>query len=156
MDCIKEMYLGIVAVPLDEIIQDFLYIGSIFDYEDHNKLLQLGITHILDTSSVTTTPCNIVNIKRHFKYVKIPMQDTPSFPINLFFDKTFELLDEVYNSKGKKVLVNCHMGRSRSVTIVLNYMMKKFNLRFEDAFAIVKQKRNCISPNTGFIRQLTS
>jgi hypothetical protein len=153
MNNIKNIYHNITVVPLNEIVKDFIYIGSLYDYKDPVKLLQLGITHILDVSGESYIPSNIDDIKKTFKYVKISMQDTPDFPIHNFFDITVKLLDEVYNTKGK-VLVNCHMGKSRSVTIVLNYIMLRYGLSLDNAIAFVKYKRNVIAPNPGFIKQL--
>ena len=42
------------------------------------------------------------------------------------------------------------MGMSRSATCVIMYLMKKFLLSFDDAFDIVKLRREKIDPNDGF------
>lgn len=52
-----------------------------------------------------------------------------------------------------KVLVHCVMGRSRSATLVLAYLMMKQSLTVVDAIEHVKQHR-CILPNHGFLKQL--
>lgn len=52
-----------------------------------------------------------------------------------------------------KVLVHCVMGRSRSATLVLAYVMMKHNLTVVDAIEHVRQRR-CILPNHGFLKQL--
>lgn len=54
------------------------------------------------------------------------------------------------------VLVHCWAGHSRSVSIVLFYLMKKTG-RFKtivEALAFVKKKRPFAQPNSGFIAQL--
>lgn len=51
------------------------------------------------------------------------------------------------------VLVHCVMGRSRSATLVLAYLMMKHNLSVVDAIEHVRQRR-CILPNHGFLKQL--
>jgi protein-tyrosine phosphatase len=138
---------------MDEIIDEFLWIGSIYDYGDHEKLHRLGITHILDLARESTPHCNMDKIKSEFNYYHIEMYDSPEFPIYKYFDETEKYLDEIYNSGGK-VLVNCHMGRSRSATIVINYIMRKTGLMMGVAMMEVKNKRNAISPNIGFMKQL--
>jgi hypothetical protein len=57
-------------------------------------------------------------------------------------------------AKGVNVFVHCLMGASRSVSIVLAYLMSTFHLPLLDAFQIVCAERPFISPNFGFIRQL--
>lgn len=52
-----------------------------------------------------------------------------------------------------KVLVHCVMGRSRSATLVLAYLMKKQSLTVVDAIEHVRRRR-CILPNHGFLKQL--
>lgn len=52
-----------------------------------------------------------------------------------------------------KVLVHCVMGRSRSATLVLAYLMMKHSLSVVDAIEQVRQRR-CILPNHGFLKQL--
>lgn len=51
------------------------------------------------------------------------------------------------------VLVHCHVGVSRSATLVLAYLMLKQNLTLVEAICAVKDNRGVI-PNRGFLRQL--
>ena len=52
-----------------------------------------------------------------------------------------------------KVLVHCVMGRSRSASLVLAYLMMEQGLSVVGAIEHVRQRR-CILPNHGFLRQL--
>lgn len=52
-----------------------------------------------------------------------------------------------------KVLVHCAMGRSRSATLVLAYLMIYKNMTVVDAIEQVSRHR-CIMPNRGFLKQL--
>lgn len=45
-------------------------------------------------------------------------------------------------------------GYSRSPTIIIAYLMKKNNMGFEDAFNYVKEIKQDIHPNDGFIEKL--
>jgi protein tyrosine/serine phosphatase len=56
----------------------------------------------------------------------------------------------------KPILVHCAQGKSRSVAIVLFYMMKKHNLTFDESFAIMEKQRSDIKLNKGFRKQLQS
>ena len=46
------------------------------------------------------------------------------------------------------------MGRSRSASMVIMYLMRKFEISFDTSFDIVKLRREIIDPNEGFIAKL--
>lgn len=50
-------------------------------------------------------------------------------------------------------MVHCVMGRSRSATLVLAYLMVEKGLTVVEAIVHVRQRR-CILPNRGFLKQL--
>ncbi|XP_051173777.1 probable dual specificity protein phosphatase DDB_G0283417 [Leptopilina boulardi] len=54
----------------------------------------------------------------------------------------------------ENILVHCNAGISRSPTIVIAYLMAREKLTFDIAFERVKNVRNRIKPNEGFVRQL--
>ncbi|MED6264932.1 hypothetical protein CHARACLAT_020248 [Characodon lateralis] len=56
--------------------------------------------------------------------------------------------------KGEGCLVHCLAGVSRSVTLVVAYIMTLTGLGWQDALAAVKLVRPCANPNLGFQRQL--
>ena len=51
-------------------------------------------------------------------------------------------------------MVHCAAGISRSSTILISYIMRKYGVNYEEAYKIVKAKRSCIQPNSGFEKQL--
>ena len=46
------------------------------------------------------------------------------------------------------------MGRSRSATLIIMYLMFKFNLSLDTALSMVQQRRSVVDPNKGFLDQL--
>ncbi len=62
-------------------------------------------------------------------------------------------LDNALRSKGN-VLVHCSAGISRSPTLVLAYMMKKYHYTLEEAFEKMRKLRQIVDPNVSFIVQL--
>uniref|UniRef100_A0A7S3NCI9 protein-tyrosine-phosphatase n=1 Tax=Euplotes harpa TaxID=151035 RepID=A0A7S3NCI9_9SPIT len=74
-------------------------------------------------------------------------------------DKIYEIdTISTYNMQNSnnqnRVLVHCAMGMSRSATMVIMYLMRKFKLDWSLAFDIVKIRRDIIDPNEGFIAKL--
>jgi protein-tyrosine phosphatase len=46
------------------------------------------------------------------------------------------------------------MGRSRSATLIIMYIMFKFDVKLAIALDMVKQRRYVVDPNKGFMEQL--
>jgi protein-tyrosine phosphatase len=80
----------------------------------------------------------------------IEIEDHPAQLILKHFEDAFSFIE---NSNGS-VYVHCRAGVSRSATIVIAYIMWKFDLTFEQAFKYVKSRRSQIHPNPGFQAQL--
>ncbi|KAK0753690.1 protein-tyrosine phosphatase-like protein, partial [Schizothecium vesticola] len=55
---------------------------------------------------------------------------------------------------GKRVLVHCHQGRSRSVSLVVAYLMATEHLSLDEALRAVQLARPIAQPNFSFMRQL--
>ncbi len=84
-----------------------------------------------------------------FQYGNIEIEDDERENIFKYFYTCINFID-----KSKICYVHCQAGVSRSASIVIAYVMYKLKLNFDDAFDYVRQKRNLISPNIGFILQL--
>ncbi|XP_076828359.1 dual specificity protein phosphatase 22-B isoform X3 [Brachyhypopomus gauderio] len=56
--------------------------------------------------------------------------------------------------KGEGCLVHCLAGVSRSVTLVVAYIMTVTSVGWQDALAAVRVVRPCAGPNPGFQKQL--
>lgn len=78
---------------------------------------------------------------------------TPFLDLLSYFDETYEFIRE--GMIRGAVLVHCQMGVSRSATVVIAYLMKKYNITAKEALEKVKMKR-CVFPNQGFVAQLGS
>lgn len=55
---------------------------------------------------------------------------------------------------GNKVCVCCHAGMSRSITVIILYLMKYHQLSLFDAYKLVLSKRPIAQPNDGFLLML--
>lgn len=89
-----------------------------------------------------------------FEYLEIGIWDESDEDIRQYFSAAIAFIDKIVQDKGKRVLVHCAMGVSRSATIVIAYLMHKEGISLMDAFRKVKERRPCIEPNRGFQSQL--
>uniref|UniRef100_A0A915EG71 Dual specificity phosphatase n=1 Tax=Ditylenchus dipsaci TaxID=166011 RepID=A0A915EG71_9BILA len=71
----------------------------------------------------------------------------------MHWQKTYDFIKEA-KDKGSAVLVHCKKGISRSSSTVIAYIMKEYGWSLESSLNYVKDKRNCITPNKGFMEQL--
>uniref|UniRef100_A0A3Q2G2E6 Dual specificity protein phosphatase n=1 Tax=Cyprinodon variegatus TaxID=28743 RepID=A0A3Q2G2E6_CYPVA len=133
-----------------------IYIGDEKTALERPGLRDLGITHVLNAAegkwNNVLTGANYYS-DLNIQYFGVEADDKPSFNISQYFFSASEFICEALRQSQNKVLVHCVMGRSRSATLVLAYLMMKHNLTVVQAIEHVRQHR-CILPNHGFLRQL--
>lgn len=96
-----------------------------------------------------------------------PTPQSASLPeyIHVSWDHNSEILDDLMPlcevideriSQGKKVLVHCQLGASRSASLVIAYgLYKNRHLDFNSMYEIVKGRSQWVGPNMSLIYQLT-
>ncbi|KAF7219878.1 dual specificity phosphatase 29 [Nothobranchius furzeri] len=133
-----------------------IYIGDEKTALELTELKDLGITHVLNAAegkwNNVFTGANYYS-RMNNQYYGVEADDKPTFLISQYFFPAAEFIHEALSHPQSKVLVHCVMGRSRSATLVLAYLMTKHGLTVVDAIEHVRQRR-CILPNHGFLRQL--
>ena len=134
---------------LDHII-DNIYLGSSYNASDRDLLKENKIKNIINTTT------NIPNFyeQDNIKYLNIEISD------NGEESYTREQLDRSYDfilnslHDDENIFIHCVFGRSRSVTIILYYLIKRYNYSIEEALNIIKSRRYCINPSIRFIDNL--
>lgn len=113
-------------------------------------LRQCGVTHILN---VTSSIPNEFQDLEGFVYKQIAVEDNLDVDMQQHLSGAFQFIEEAREC-GHKVLVHCHAGKSRSVTIVLAYLMKFYAYTLDSAVEYVERRKSDISPNLSFMGQL--
>lgn len=131
------------------IIEDQLYLGNINIAQDEELLKKLGINMILNFCK----DCPFYKDQSFFSVTHNYVEDKPSSNIE-WGDKTSELIENGLK-EGKKILVHCAAGISRSSSCILHFLMTKRNMPLKEAFDLVRSKRNIICPSAGFFRNLS-
>jgi len=130
-------------------ILDFLYLGSQEDSLSEKTMKALNITNVLNVSIQCPKPKFIEDA--HF--LRIPLNDGHAAKILPFFDVAFRFIEKCRKSNSN-VLIHCLAGISRSPTLAIAYLMKYKNLKSDEAYEYVKERRTTISPNFNFLGQL--
>ncbi|XP_041941358.1 dual specificity protein phosphatase 22-B [Alosa sapidissima] len=131
---------------INKVLPD-LYLGNFKDARDREQLAKHNITHILSIHD-TAAP-----ILQEMTYLCIPAADLPTQNLTQHFKESIMFMHEC-RLKGEGCLVHCLAGVSRSVTLVVAYIMTVTGLGWQEALAGVRAARPCAGPNQGFQRQL--
>ncbi|XP_014097146.3 dual specificity protein phosphatase 19 [Bactrocera oleae] len=130
------------------ILADFLYLGS-QDAVNSENISAYKLTHILSVGIETP---RLVGDKVQTKF--LPCLDLPeTVLLERVIPAANQFINDAESSRGR-VLVHCNAGVSRAASIVIAYLILVRGMLFDDAYALVKSKRECIQPNVGFIKQL--
>eukprot|EP01080_Neovahlkampfia_damariscottae_P001638 gene1638-12763_t len=131
-----------------EILNDFLYLGSGKDALNYENLKKNNIKNVLNL----TEEWPILK-KSNLNYKRIPLKDVKHQNIIDCFEEAIQFINEI-KLKKEKILVHCVIGKSRSASFIIAYLMKENELNLNDSFKLVQSKREFIKPNDGFIKQL--
>ncbi|XP_068689853.1 dual specificity protein phosphatase 7-like [Montipora foliosa] len=137
-----------VKVPVQ--ILPHLYLGSEKDSSDLELLTKYGISYILN---VTHDKPNSFEHLPGFKYKKLPVEDNWRANLSDMFPEAFEFIDEGI-TQNRGVLIHCLGGVSRSVTVIIAYLISTLNMTLNEAYDFVKQRKPSVNPNLNFMGQL--
>ncbi|XP_061624623.1 dual specificity protein phosphatase 26-like [Phyllopteryx taeniolatus] len=146
------LFTGKVIVSHADEVWPRLYIGDQHSAENRNDLSRHGITHILNAAHSKRQECPDIYQEMHISYMGIEANDSCNFDMSVNFQAAADFIHMALR-RGGQVLVHCHVGVSRSATLVLAYLMLKQRLTLVEAICAVKENRGVI-PNRGFLRQL--
>jgi dual specificity MAP kinase phosphatase len=126
-------------------ITDGLYLGAIDDIED----IQSEISYIISVCGEISDRADLDKLKG---YIIFNLEDVYNYPdLDQRFEEvtrvTAPLIDAWRLNGG--VFVHCHVGVSRSPSIILDWMMRRLNKPFVQAFQELEKMRY-IDPNPQF------
>ncbi|CAO4365910.1 unnamed protein product [Caenorhabditis nigoni] len=127
-----------------------IYLGSQMDSLDETMLKALDISVVINLS--LTCPKSVC-IKEEKNFMRIPVNDSYQEKLSPYFPMAYEFLERCRKA-GKKCLIHCLAGISRSPTLCISYIMRYMKLGSDDAYRYVKERRPSISPNFNFMGQL--
>ncbi len=129
-------------------IENGLFVASQDVAVDSNLIAQHGITHILNVAGVPS-----IQKLPGLHYLDVFILDLPEELLSRHFPRCFGFINEAITNHGR-VLVHCNAGISRSVSIVVAYLMYCRRLSLSEALGQVITARPKAQPNEGFMKQL--
>jgi protein-tyrosine phosphatase len=116
---------------------------------DQQFIYSKSIRSVIDL----TNGAHIKTLVKPISIYKINVEDNVSTNIRPYFKQSYNFINDAIN-KGQNVLVFCRAGMSRSASIAIYYLMKRYNISYYDAYRFLKSKRKHTKPNAGFVEQL--
>jgi hypothetical protein len=129
-----------------------LFLGSSFNAYDIYFLRRKRINVIIN---ITDEINNFYETDNSLTYYRFPIRDNNLDEINTILNESYNIIDH-HLKNGDKVLVHCYMGASRSASVVIYYMMKKYKISYKKALEIVKTLRPVVNLTEKFHNTLNS
>lgn len=127
-------------------IIDNIYLGSAFNAANYSQLSDLGIEVIINVTKEIS-----IHFPDNYIYKKFELYDNKDENIEEYLTEIYEFMKTF---KNKKIFIHCKMGASRSVSVLLYYLMKEYDMDLHSAINFIKEKRMIINPNSRFIETL--
>jgi dual specificity phosphatase 12 len=102
-----------------------LFIGGLHAlYQKPDLFQQAGITHIV---SILDFDIYEAGAFEEYKHIHIRVDDDPNENLLQHFQETNRFIEDALAGEGG-VFVHCAMGKSRSATVAVAYLMQKYDL----------------------------
>jgi hypothetical protein len=128
-----------------------LYLGNAQFASDADLLTGLGITHIVNCAKEVP---DYFKGDFNFQYLHLMLDDVPDENITRIFKVSAQFIGQALDNGGV-VLVHCWAGVSRSVTVVIYYLVTTLGISVKEALEGIRKRRPIANPNRGFIQQLS-
>ena len=139
---------------LSEILPDQIFISSHKTSCDSELLESKGITHIL-----SILPQATIAHPQKFEYklithIEDEKDDENADKLSKIFTESNRFIHECL-TQGGRILVHCKAGKSRSVSLVIAYIMVLTCYGCKQLVSFVKSRRWCAQPNFKFMKVLS-
>ena len=133
----------------DPVFDDEIYVGGIATMFNQEDVRDEDITAIVRLDQV---PRDEGQWESDFKLLDVPISDG-----ELVSEETLDTVTAFIKARmdaGERVLVHCYMGISRSVTMVMAYLIAYENMSLAEAFGTVREGRANAYPHEALLVSL--
>lgn len=139
---------GDVLESSDFPIENFIILGDREMAKSRNRLIALGVTHVLNAAQ------QLRNYHEDsFIYCHVDMLDSPKENIHEHLPRALAFIDDAKRQR-TNILVHCISGVSRSVTLVTAWLIVRKRMKLADALRAIKHHRPLSHPNETFLMAL--
>src|SRR5690606_20043048 len=129
-----------------------IYLSGYQIGNDYEFLKKNNFTHIINcaASSKNFTPV----FYEDFNYLLLDIKDEPGCDIMYYIYLCIDFIEKADKNPHRKILIHCYEGVSRAPTILSSYLIWKYNYEKDYVIKLLKEKRQCVDINLGFLYQL--
>jgi protein-tyrosine phosphatase len=154
--------LNIFLYPTN--IIDNIYLGNGYNASNYSVVRDYNIKYIVNVTkeipnyyeynivSINNTSCAPSNLD--IKYFNIPILDNDEGHISVNISNVLNFIEEAQSKNDGNILIHCYMGSSRSASVVLAYLIYKYNFTLNNALKYIKKKRDIVNININFINDI--
>jgi hypothetical protein len=148
----RDLHGNLIALSRSAVspISDQLFISGIEALENPDKARGAGIHAVLRLDRGSERAA--LQWPSHYKLLDIPIHDGTLIPSEILRQGSAFIHRHI--KAGDKVLVHCMMGMSRSVTVVLAYLVEYAGMSLADAYALVVKVRPIAQPHPALLQSL--
>jgi len=137
------------SYPMTEIIPR-IYLGNAYNARDFYTLKEKNIKLIINCTKEFPN-----NFENDFQYINVPIFDENNVSISDYFETISSEIERVYKSDpSASILIHCFMGASRSVAILISYLISYHNMTVDLALEYIEKRRYFVNLNIDFYFQL--
>jgi atypical dual specificity phosphatase len=122
-----------------------IYLGNKDDAHNDTFIINNNIKYIINITLDVSNKYNFIN------YHNCYIEDSGDENIINYFDDIINIINE---NKYNNILIHCRVGKSRSASFILAYLMKYENMNLYESLNFLKNKRSIIQPNIYFFENL--
>ena len=130
--------------PMNYII-DNIYLGDSNAGGDEEYLKSYNITAVVNCA------VDCISYFQDIKYIELNLIDEDQQSLFPKLEVAYKFIK--LNSQNN-VLVHCILGKSRSTSLVIYYLMKEKKWDYDTCLKYVQERRPCADPSFHFVRQL--
>ncbi len=131
-------------IPTFNHIEENVYLGDVESAQSVELLTKHQIKIIVNISNSRYREYEDI------QYHQIDIEDDKDVSIHPYFDFVNQLIEK---NKEKNILIHCMNSVSRSVTLVLQYLMQRRSLK-DSYLYLISKREQYTRPNRGFLKQL--
>ena len=132
-------------------VTPWLYLGGVRTVQSTAVLDELHASHVLTLGRGLEIATLVPGV--HTQLV-IAVDDLESVDLAAHFSECITFLYDALSKPPSAAVVHCFLGRSRSASVVIAFLMWAYRLTCACVTAYVRSRRACVAPNAGFCGQL--
>ena len=127
-------------------VTDNIFIGDIFSLVDSELF-----THV--KSVISLCKSSVYFLAENTEHYIYDIEDNRNVDIISVAKECYGHIEKC-EQENKHILIHCQAGKSRSASVIIYYLMKKYDLSFNNAYGKLKKIKPDIGLNNGFYSQL--